>query len=644
VEADGGLARIRLPGGILTTAAARTIAAALEAAGGTAIELTNRANLQLRGLSTGPTRSTSDGQIATGLVSAGLVAAGLVDPEPDVDERRNVLSSPTAGIDRDELLDTRPVVAVVLARLAASAARALSPKFGVLVDGGGAVHVRDRVHDVALGAVRDSAGRVAFEVRLAGALSNGAAPDAGARRWVVEPSGVSALVDAVVELTGEYGRVRALLDAAGEPTVWAELARRAGHRLVLRPAHELVVPSRASQSPVGVRPQRQPGVVSVGATVPLGRIDAATLRAVAHVADSFDASELRVSPWRQLLVVGVADDAGPRVASELADLGLVVDPTHAAGSIVACAGARGCASGHTDTLADAAALIDALAASPIEVGPLSIHVSGCEKGCASPEPTDVALVGTAGGTYDLHRRDERLSAVDSSARRFGRRVRTTVDPATIADTVRTLDAYERDGAAIYRESFAIIRAEADLRRIPADLEPAAVRMVHACGMVDLVDDLDWTSGVGAAIRQALADGALIFVDSMMLADGITRARLPASNEVRCTLRDDDVAARAAALHTTRSAAAVDAWVPQLDGAVVTIGNAPTALFRLLELLDGGAPRPTAIVGVPVGFVGAVESKRALASTTGVPWLTVHGRRGGSAIAAAAINALASAPE
>jgi precorrin isomerase len=281
----------------------------------------------------------------------------------------------------------------------------------------------------------------------------------------------------------------------------------------------------------------------------------------------------------------------------------------------------------------------------MRVGPLSIHVSGCEKGCASPEPTDVALVGTAGGTYDLHRRDERTSAVDSRERRFGRRVRTAVDPVTIADAVRTLDAYLRDGAAIYRESFAIIRAEADLRRVPADLEPAAVRMVHACGMVDLVDDLDWSSGAGTAIREALADGAPIFVDSMMLADGITRARLPARNEVRCTLRDDDVTARAAALRTTRSAAAVDAWVPELDGGVVAIGNAPTALFRLLELLDDGAPPPAAIVGLPVGFVGAAESKRALASTTtAVPWLTVHGRRGGSAIAAAAINALASAPE
>jgi precorrin-8X/cobalt-precorrin-8 methylmutase len=209
----------------------------------------------------------------------------------------------------------------------------------------------------------------------------------------------------------------------------------------------------------------------------------------------------------------------------------------------------------------------------------------------------------------------------------------------------TVDAYVRDGAEIYRRSFTIIRAEADLQHVPADLEPAVVRMIHACGMVDLVDDVAWSDGVGAVTRSALAAGAPVLTDSMMLADGITRRRLPADNEVRCFLRDPAVEATAARLGTTRSAAAVDAWRDRLDGAVVAIGNAPTALFRLLELLAGGCPRPAAIIGIPVGFVGAAESKRALADEAHhVPWLTVHGRRGGSAIAAAAINALAAVPE
>jgi precorrin-8X/cobalt-precorrin-8 methylmutase len=204
-----------------------------------------------------------------------------------------------------------------------------------------------------------------------------------------------------------------------------------------------------------------------------------------------------------------------------------------------------------------------------------------------------------------------------------------------------LPEYQRDGAQIYRESFAIIRSEADLTRIPADLEPAVVRMIHACGMTDLSSDVDWSPGAGAAARAALAAGAPILCDSVMVAGGITRSRLRAGNQVVCTLPDPRVPELAARLHTTRSAAAVDLWRDQLDGAVVAIGNAPTALFRLLELLESGAPRPAAIIGIPVGFVGAAESKAALALRSGgVPYLTVHGRRGGSAMTAAAVNALA----
>lgn len=205
--------------------------------------------------------------------------------------------------------------------------------------------------------------------------------------------------------------------------------------------------------------------------------------------------------------------------------------------------------------------------------------------------------------------------------------------------------YERDGAEIYRESFATIRAEADLGRVPVDLRSVAVRMIHACGMVDLVDDLAWSDLFAESARAALVAGAPIFTDAMMVAHGITRARLPAANDVICTLRDPSIAELAAELGTTRSAAAVDLWGPRLDGAVVAIGNAPTALFRLLELLVSGGPRPAAIIGVPVGFVGAAESKVALGEIDhGVPWLTVMGRRGGSAMAAAAVNALASTVE
>ena len=201
--------------------------------------------------------------------------------------------------------------------------------------------------------------------------------------------------------------------------------------------------------------------------------------------------------------------------------------------------------------------------------------------------------------------------------------------------------YLRNGDDIYRQSFAIIRAEARLDLLPATLAHVAVRLIHACGMTDIVQDLAASPDAVHAGRTALRTGAPILCDARMVAEGITRSRLPADNAVLCTLQHPDVPALAARLGQTRSAAALDLWRPQLAGAVVAIGNAPTALFRLLELLDAGAPKPALIIGVPVGFVGAAESKAALAANSrGAPFLTLHGRRGGSAIAAAAVNALA----
>jgi precorrin-8X/cobalt-precorrin-8 methylmutase len=205
--------------------------------------------------------------------------------------------------------------------------------------------------------------------------------------------------------------------------------------------------------------------------------------------------------------------------------------------------------------------------------------------------------------------------------------------------------YIRDGQEIYRQSFATIRAEADLSRIPADLEKLAVRVIHACGMVDVIDDLQSSAGAGAAGRAALAQGAPILCDAGMVAQGITRARLPAHNEVICTLAHPDVPSLARELGNTRSAAALELWRPHLAGSVVVIGNAPTALFHLLDMLDAGAPKPALILGFPVGFVGAAESKAMLADDSrGVPYVVVLGRRGGSAMAAAAVNALATEVE
>jgi precorrin-8X/cobalt-precorrin-8 methylmutase len=205
--------------------------------------------------------------------------------------------------------------------------------------------------------------------------------------------------------------------------------------------------------------------------------------------------------------------------------------------------------------------------------------------------------------------------------------------------------YVRDGAEIYRRSFATIRAEAALDDLPADVARVAVRMIHSCGMTDLVADLTWSQGVVDRAREALLGGAPILCDARMVASGITRSRLPADNEIVCTLADPRVPALAEELGTTRSAAALELWRDRLAGAVVAIGNAPTALFRLLEMLDDGAPRPAAVLGLPVGFVGAAESKEELVvSPHRLPYLVVRGRRGGSAMAVAAVNAIASEVE
>jgi len=204
--------------------------------------------------------------------------------------------------------------------------------------------------------------------------------------------------------------------------------------------------------------------------------------------------------------------------------------------------------------------------------------------------------------------------------------------------------YIREGAEIYRRSFAIIRAEADLSRFSGTAERVTVRMIHACGMTDLPKDIDLSPDFTDAAEAALKRGAPILCDAKMVANGITRARLPANNEVICTLDDPRVPALAAELGNTRSAAAMELWRERLEGALVVFGNAPTALFHLLEMLDADAPMPAAVIGIPVGFIGAAESKEALARDDRVPYLVVHGRRGGSAMAAAAVNALANPVE
>lgn len=201
--------------------------------------------------------------------------------------------------------------------------------------------------------------------------------------------------------------------------------------------------------------------------------------------------------------------------------------------------------------------------------------------------------------------------------------------------------YEKDPAAIYRQSFSIVRTEADLSHLPDGLKPIAVRLIHACGMTDLPQDMAWSDDVVGAAQAAFANGAAVLCDVEMVANGIIRARLPETSDVICTLNDPQVPSLAEKLGTTRSAAAIELWRGRLDGAIVAVGNAPTALYHLLEMVAAGGPRPALVLGFPVGFVGAAESKDALADNPfNLPYLAVRGRRGGSAMAAAAVNALA----
>jgi precorrin-3B synthase len=306
-----------------------------------------------------------------------------------------------AGVDPTELVDTSDLIAALDGLLASDAAAGCSPKFGVVVDGGGAVHVRGRALDVALGAVGTDDGSVRYDVRLAEALPLGYDPTAPL--WSCAPDDALDVVAAVIDVARAFGRTRALLDAWGSTRVWDEIAARARGALVAGVGAAAGQPwSGPSVPAVGVLPHRRPGFVVVGAVARLGRFDAATLSRVAEVAER----GLRMSPARGVVVTDVAEAEAATIVARLDSLGLVTDRDHPAGSVVACVGSRGCAAGFVDTLTDADRLIDTLAALPIECRPRSVHVSGCEKGCAHPGRTEWTLVGGPGaGTYTA-RRDE----------------------------------------------------------------------------------------------------------------------------------------------------------------------------------------------------------------------------------------------
>jgi precorrin-3B synthase len=393
-QLDGALVRIRVPGGLFSARNLRRVSEAASAFG-TGLEITSRANLQIRGVSTG----------AHGRLVQDLVGVGVTLADAAADARRNVLASPTAGVDPLEVVDTRPLTTEVVDALAATEGPGLSPKFGVLVDGGGAVHVRGRRQDLCLGAVRLTSGSWGYEVRLAEPLPEHPEPQP---TWVVGPEAAGALVEGVLELMAEHedagGRISELVARWGSGPVLRRAAARRGVDLFEVAHSGLGLPSRPSLRPIGELPQHQPGYAVVGAMPVLGRLSAGQLGAIADVAEEFcgggDDPEVRLTPWRSVVIPNVPSERATAALDELHRLGLAVDPMDPALSVVACAGSTGCPSSFTDTQGDGRALVEALrAARP--TSRFMVHLSGCPKRCADRATEfDVTLVG--GPTHGIY--------------------------------------------------------------------------------------------------------------------------------------------------------------------------------------------------------------------------------------------------
>ncbi|HEY9798888.1 MAG TPA: precorrin-8X methylmutase [Leptolyngbyaceae cyanobacterium] len=692
---DGILSRIRIPGGMINSKQCQAIADIADQYGGGYIDVTNRANIQIREI-----RGNIDSPVLKQLQDLGLGASNT-----GVDQIRNIMTSPTAGIDIQELIDTRPFVKTWDNYINEHSALAgLSAKFSVCFDGGG-LSVSDRPNDITFIAilVDDS---VYF--RLCLSISEKGTPpvDTGILLSPTECLPVlAALADVYLahsDISSQRKpRLREVINSLGLNSYLQEAEKRLpfalGRNLTPLPpslqgkgekenyyspllvGEGLGERSNTNYQHIGIHPQRQQGLYYIGIVLPLGRLETKQLRGLAELSSKYGSGTLRLTPWQNLLLTDIPQPQLTDVQNQILGLGLDFSPANIKSGLVACSGNQGCAAAATDTKGHALALADYLQSRVTLEQPVNIHFSGCEKSCAQHNKGDITLLGVNYGTGERY---QVFVGGGDSKDKFGHQLYQDVAVAELPILMeRMLKLYKsqqlnpdeclgkfahrygytqlkqllsrpnpmsdyiRDANEIYRNSFAIIRSEANLDILPPDIAKVAVRLIHACGMTDIVPDLGYSTRLAQAGRAALAAGAPILCDCRMVADGVTRRRLPANNEVICTLNEPQVPELAKKLGNTRSAAALELWKPQLEGAVVAIGNAPTALFRLLEMLDAGCPKPAVILGFPVGFVGAAESKAALAADSrNVPFMTLHGRRGGSAIAAAAVNALATEEE
>jgi precorrin isomerase/sulfite reductase beta subunit-like hemoprotein len=583
--ADGLIVRVKPYVRGLSAPELRRIAETAELFGSGRVELTRRGGLQVRGLEAAGAAAFAER----------VVQAGLASADPAVERRRNLLVDPAGGA------GLKALAAAVEAWLERDQALAPLPaKFSFGFAPGPAF-------DADILALGDE-GRILL---VGGGLAVSApAPFEAIQRLT------HAFLDLAARQSTAPRRMKALLAAIGADALLAEIGLSAA---AMRQSVEPVAPA------VGV------GAHGVVLGVAFGELSAGALRRVADMAERFGDGSIALGPGRTIWFAGVASGSAPSLLAEAEGDGFLIRPDDRALRLHACVGRAGCARTRSDVRADAWRLAH-LAPSG------GLHVSGCAKGCAHPTAAAVTLVARPErGCYDLI-----LNGAPQDAP-----AETNLPLDEIAErlsmTAMSAD-YIRDGAAIYARSFAIIRAEADLERFTPEEARVVVRMIHACGMVDLAPDVRMSPDFAASARGALLAGRSILCDAEMVAHGITRARLPANNPVVCTLHDPQTPELAKAMGNTRSAAALELWGERMAGAVVAIGNAPTALFRLLEMIDAGAPRPAAVIGAPVGFVGAAESKAALAARGDLPFLVVDGRKGGSAMAAAAVNALASEAE
>jgi len=632
---DGFLARLVPTGATIGLKAFGNLCAAARAYGNGIIEVTARGSIQVRGL-----KPNTIAAFAETIRALDITADGVP-----------ITVDPLAGLESDGAIDSPALSDALRTRLAREHFTALlGPKVSVVIDGGLALHLDQLPADIRLCA-ETTAGEPWMSLALGGDAF-GATP-VGA----ISPTEVTEITLRILEMIANRGRdarARDLVREGGLATLRSNLSPHLRHaaRAARRP------PSQ----PIGLH-HLGGGKVALGIGLAFGHSTGEVLGELIEAAKASAAIGVRTT-HRALLAICLCAEAATQLTAIAERLGFITRSDDPRRYIATCAGAPICASARIPSRA--LAPLVATAAAGLLDGSFVLHLSGCTKGCAHPSESaltlvgrrgrcDVVINGTAGdapvGSITTQALPSRLAIL---AEELAKRVGTANAPsgsslvwAQFALPRRSRrylmaeNAYLRDGDAIYERSFEIIRTEANLTRFSEDEADIVVRMIHACGLVEVAEQIVFGDNLVPTARDALHYGAPILCDSEMVAHGITRARLPRHNEVVCTVRDPRVPVFARKIGITRSAAALELWADRLAGAVVAIGNAPTALFRLLEMLDAGAPKPSVILGIPVGFVGAAESKEALAKDSrGVPFLIVRGRIGGSAMAAAAVNALA----